>query len=517
VPLASLGLILLVVQWLRLRTPRLRLPPGPKPFPMLGNINDLPPKVGRDWEFWYQHKQLYGPISSVTVFGTTIVILNDLEVATELLEKQSNASLNRPHMNFLMGLCGWAHVVSLLSNGHRLRASRKHFHSVMGTQQNLPRFLPLQEAESHRLLLRTLKQPNSFLKHIRTEVGSIILKLAYGYTAATDQPDPLIELSNLTHRHAGIGAQPGVWAVDFIPALKYVPDWFPGAGFQRTAKEFRAKIMEAVYRPAKFVEHEMEKGANEPSFLSVVHEQAGEKLSAEEQDIATYSAHSLYGGASDTTVSTLSTFFLMMVLHPEIQRKAQAEVDSSVGTARLPGIEHRDRLPYLQAIIKEVLRFHPVAPTGLPHLMATDATCAGYDIPKGAMVIANLWGIGRDTSIYTDPHLFRPERFLGDRPELDSRTWAFGFGRRACPGKLLAEQTIFLTIARVLAVFDISKPDAEEEPAVRFEPGMVSQPEPFQASIKPRSPECERLIERAEKMYPLQQSSADTLRDITKW
>ena len=81
----------------------------------------------------------------------------------------------------------------------------------------------------------------------------------------------------------------------------------------------------------------------------------------------------------------------MMGLHPEIQHRAQAEVDSVVGKARLPGVEHRDHLPYLQAIVKEVLRFHPVAPTGLPHLMATDATCAGYDVPKGAMVIANLW------------------------------------------------------------------------------------------------------------------------------
>lgn len=103
-PLTSLGLILLIVQWLRLRTPKLRLPPGPKPVPILGNVNDLPPKGGRHWEFWYQHKHFYGPISSVTVFGTTIILLNDLEVATELLEKQSNASLNRPHLNFLMGL-----------------------------------------------------------------------------------------------------------------------------------------------------------------------------------------------------------------------------------------------------------------------------------------------------------------------------------------------------------------------------------------------------------------------------
>ncbi|KXT08907.1 hypothetical protein AC579_2056 [Pseudocercospora musae] len=487
VPLTSLGSILLIVQWLRLRTPKLRLPPGPQPVPILGNINDLPPEGGLDWEFWYQHKQLYGPVSSVTVFGTTIVVLNDLKVARELLEKQSNASLDRPHLNFLMGL------------------------------QNLARFLPLQESESHRLLLRMLKQPNDFLKHIRTEVGAIILKFAYGYTAGTDQPDPLIELSDLTHRHAGIGAQPGAWAVDFIPALKYVPEWFPGASFQRTAKEFRGKIMEAIYRPAKFVEREVERGTNEPSFLSVVQEHAGEKLSAEEQDIAIYSAHALYGGASDTTVSTLSTFFLMMVLHPAIQHKAQAELDSVVGNARLPGIDHQDHLPYLQAIIKEVLRFHPVAPTGLPHLMATGAICAGYDIPKGAMVIANLWGIGRDTSMYSDPDLFRPERFLGDRPELDSRTWVFGFGRRACPGNLLAEQTIFLTISRVLAVFDIGKPDAEEGPAVRFEPGVVSQPEPFQASIKARSPECERLIERAGEMCPLQHSSADTLRGITSW
>lgn len=133
------------------------------------------------------------------------------------------------------------------------------------------------------------------------------------------------------------------------------------------------------------------------------------------------------------------------------------------------------------------------------------------------MRLINCRGIGRDTSLYTDPHLFRPERFLGGQTELDSRTWVFGFGRRACPGKLLAEQTVFLTISRVLAVFNISRPNADEEPAMRFEPGVVSQPEPFQASIRPRSPECVRVIDRAEKLYPWQKSSADTLRGITSW
>lgn len=97
----------------------------------------------------------------------------------------------------------------------------------MGTAQNLSRFLPLLEASTHHFLLRLLKQPDDFLQHIRNEVAALVLKLAYGYTVADNETDPLVELINLVHRQIGIAAQPGAWMVDMFPACQCRVNLFP--------------------------------------------------------------------------------------------------------------------------------------------------------------------------------------------------------------------------------------------------------------------------------------------------
>lgn len=265
----------------------------------------------------------------------------------------------------------------------------------------------------------------------------------------------------------------------------------------------------------------MRTNSHERSFLSTVYEQAADNMSAEDETIALWTAGSLYAGAADTTVSTLYAFFVLMAIHPEIQQRAQTEIDEAVGTQQLPGINDRQNLPYVEALIKETLRWHPVAPTGIPHLMTANGTCAGCDIPKGANVIANLWAIGRDPDVYTDANTFYRDRFLGPSPETDPRSFVFGFGRRICPGKLMADQTLFLTISRALAVFNICKAIDDDgvviETLLEFEPGLVSQPKAVQLDIKARSPGHEALIREVEVLHPWQKSHAEELRGITSW
>lgn len=116
--------------------------------------------------------------------------------------------------------------------------------------------------------------------------------------------------------------------------------------------------------------------------------------------------------------------------------------------------------------------------------------------------------------MYHDPHTFKPERFLGEKPEADPRQFAFGFGRRVCPGRALADSNIYLTMSYFLAVFDISKPvrngnEIDVEPY--FMPGIVSHPAPFDYSIKPRSAEAVELIKTVEKQHPWEESHARDL------
>ncbi|KAK5275755.1 hypothetical protein LTR40_012544, partial [Exophiala xenobiotica] len=123
-----------------------------------------------------------------------------------------------------------------------------------------------------------------------------------------------------------------------------------------------------------------------------------------------------------------------------------------------------------------------------------------------------------DPQSYHDPMSFKPERFLssnGHTPEPDPHMYVFGFGRRICPGKILADNALYLTIAQSLAVFRIGKAvdqgKKEIEPEVKFQPGVVSHPVPYRNTIKPRSAHHEELIRKIENMYPWQESDAKTL------
>jgi cytochrome P450 len=219
----------------------------------------------------------------------------------------------------------------------------------------------------------------------------------------------------------------------------------------------------------------------------------------------------------------MMTFFLAMTMFPEVQRQAQEELDRVIGGTRLPVSKDRENLPYIEAIMKETHRWHLVLPMGLPHTSTEEDTCRGYRIPKGAMLLANSWWFTHDPSVYPDPIVFRPERFLETpthRPEPDPRNFIFGYGRRICPGRYVADNALFITIAQTLAVFNIGKfvnPKGQiVEPEAKFEPGAISHPVPYQCSIKPRSEAHAHLIKSAEQEYPWEESDAKELENI-KW
>ena len=206
---------------------------------------------------------------------------------------------------------------------------------------------------------------------------------------------------------------------------------------------------------------------------------------------------------------------LAMTVYPDIQRKAQEEIDRVVGSARLPNFKDQANLPYVEAVVTEALRWHPVAPLGLPHTTEKDDIYGDHLIPKGSLLIPNTWWFLHDPEVYSEPMAFKPERFLGEKPEPDARQHCFGYGRRICPGRLLADSSVFLTIAQSLAAFNIGKALDDNgkpiEPKVEFTPGIISHPAPFQCTIKPRSAQHEQLIRDVEKIYPWEESDAKAL------
>lgn len=199
----------------RISTP---LPPGPKPKPIVGNIADLPPPGGHDCHHWLKHKELYGPISSVTVFGQTLIIVNDAQIAHELMEKRAASYSSRPRMVFAGEMVGSDKLIAMLPYSNRLRAYRKKIHAAIGTKSTAAQYNHLQGVEVRRFLLRVLEKPTDLIQHIRKEAGAIILKLTYGYTIEPYSDDPLVDLIEKAFGHLTLAVSPGAWLVDIIPA-----------------------------------------------------------------------------------------------------------------------------------------------------------------------------------------------------------------------------------------------------------------------------------------------------------
>ena len=165
------------------------------------------------------------------------------------------------------------------------------------------------------------------------------------------------------------------------------------------------------------------------------------------------------GAGFETTSATLMWWILAMAAFPRVQYQAQAELDAVVGRARLPTYADAPRLPYVRAIVREVLRWRPVVRLGTPHKTIEDDWYEGMFIPKGSVCRPNIWQCNRDPTVFgEDADDFKPERHLGDNGELlpgpketnQEGYVSFGFGRRICVGKHLANDSLFILTARIL-------------------------------------------------------------------
>ncbi|KAG2158979.1 cytochrome P450 [Suillus bovinus] len=474
-------------------------PPGPPGWPLIGNVLDMPHI--RPWLTFAEWGKKYGDISHIEVLGQHIVVVNSVKIAMEMMDNKSTIYSERPILPVAGELIGWKNVMTLLPYGDRLRQHRKYFHSVIGTRAAMGIYNQVEEVETRRFLKRVFATPDQLQAHVRHTAGAVILRISHGYEAKKNN-DPFIDLADRALYQWSVVTAPGAFLADVLPFLIKVPEWFPGAGFKHLARECKDTLEEMVSAPYKFVLGQMAAGIAPESFTSNLLGGSAGRLSVEDEHDVKWSAATLYAGASDTTVATINSFFLAMTLFPDVQKKAQAEIDAVVGPDHLPSFADQDSLPYIGALVKEALRWHATIPTGFPHCVSKDDVHDGYYIPKGSMVVPNIWFMLNDPERYANPSQFNPDRFLandGREPETEPRTICFGFGRRICPGIHLAEASVWLSAAMSLAVFDISKAvenGIEITPEVDPLSGTISHPKPFKCSIKPRSSKAVALIEQ---------------------
>ncbi|KAG1876537.1 cytochrome P450 [Suillus subalutaceus] len=470
-------------------------PPGPRGWPLVGNIQDMPQI--KPWLTFTEWGKKYGAISHVEVLGHHIIVLNSVKSAVDMLDKKGALYSDRPVLPMAGELVGWKSTLVLLPYGNRCHQQRKIIHQIIGNRAALEVYHPIEEIEFHRFLKRVFSNPEQLQAHIRHTAGAIILRISHGYEVKENN-DPFIDLADRAVDQFSQCTAPGAFMVDIMPFLANVPEWFPGAGFKRLAREWSKTREDMVATPYKFVKDQMAAGIAPTSFTSNLLK--GRALSAEEDDMVMWAAASLYAAGSETTVSMIYSFFLAMTLFPDVQKKAQAEIDAVVGPDRLPSFADRDSLPYTEALVKEVFRWSVVAPIGIPHRVTEDDIYDGYHIPKGSLVIPNIWFMLNDPRTYGNPSQFNPERFLdnnGKDPELEPRTICFGFVSAPVSTSLMLPSGY--PSAMSLAVFDISKvveKGVEITPEVDHTPSTISHPKPFKCSIKPRSTTAIALIQQ---------------------
>ncbi|KAJ7786209.1 cytochrome P450 [Mycena metata] len=474
----AFGLLALGIAFKRRRM-RARLPPGPPGLFLLGNLRDMP----HDKPHWLTYEawaEKFGDIVYVEVLGRSMVILNSLAAVTELLEKRSASYSDRPPMPMANDLMGWHWDMVHMRYSNWWRIHRKTFHQSFQSRA-VPAYYPIQMKATRTLLQQLSINPTGFVDHIRHHAGNVILNVVYGYELQSEN-DPYVHLAHEAMKGLNQAVHPGSFFVDFLPALRYLPSWFPGAGFKRKAKIWAKSSLALRDIPFENLKTSIAAGTAIPSFVADNLEKLRKQTPPADEEIIKNCAGIAYLAGSDTTVSLILVWVLAMTLNPEVQARARAEVDAVIGD-RLPDFSDRERssFPYIQAMLQETMRWAPVTPLAIPHMNMVDDEYNGYHIPAGTTVIGNIHAILHDATMFPEPHEFKPERFLsqdGEKSPLRPEAVAFGFGRRICPGRDLALNSAWIVIVSILKTYIIDKAvDSNGNyivPKVEFSPGTVS-------------------------------------------
>ncbi|KAI0757953.1 cytochrome P450 [Fomes fomentarius] len=469
----------------------LPLPPGPKGLPFLGAIYDVPQDIA--WRTFQDWGKKYGNLIYFHTFGKPIVVINSFSIAHDLLEKRSALYSCRPYVPMAGDVIGWNWALPIVPYGDKFKRHRKYLQEYL-KKPRLPNYYPIQLKEVHRLLNDLLDDPVNYKAHIKRMAAGITMLMTYGHEVKT-LDDHFVNLAERGVKTIEAVGAVGAHIVDLLPWLRFLPDWVPGAGFKRLPPGTREDLHAFLHTPFEQVKKQMAEGTAVPCYTATMLEETGDEEGVRSTAGITYS------GGFDTTVSTMMTTMVCVVRDPIVQARVQAELDIVVGKDRLPTFSDRDKLPYLHCVITEAIRYASTTPVGVPHRLMEDDEYNGYFIPKGTMVMANTWAMLNDPSMYPEPEKFNPDRFLkgeGRTPQPDPRGPAFGFGRRICPGKDLAENTVWAMVANLFHVYRITPAVDEEGKAIpiptEFEEHAVRHPLPFKCKITPRLPTSVNLV-----------------------
>jgi cytochrome P450 len=269
--------------------------------------------------------------------------------------------------------------------------------------------------ENKQMLYELVTQPDSFLHHIRRYSNALTTTMVFGWRTPTYKDEKMMQLFDGFAEFAAINQTGAAALIDSFPWLRHVPDFLLPA--QKKAKELHRREKALYLSHWLKAKQEIAKGTITPCFCEGLAE--AQKIDGFSDAQAAYISGTLLEAGSDTTSSTLYAFIQAMLLFPDVQKKAQKEIDRVVGHDRMPTMEDEKDLQYVRACMKETLRWMPTTLLGaVPHAVTQDDWYNGYLIPKGAGVMNNVWSIHMDPNRHPKPRVFDPERYKDDTQSL---------------------------------------------------------------------------------------------------
>ncbi|XP_073138499.1 cytochrome P450 98A2-like [Henckelia pumila] len=438
----------------RYRRLRFRLPPGPRAWPVVGNLYDIKPVRFRCFAEWAES---HGPIISVWLGTTLNVVVSSTGLAKQVLKEKDRQLANRhrsrsaakfsrngrdliwadygPHYVKVRKVC----TVELFSTT-RLEALRPiREEEVVAMVQSIYNHCTAPENSEKSVILR---------KYIGAVAFNNITRLAFGKRFVNSEgllDKQGQEFKAIVANGLKLGASLAI--AEHIPWLRWMfpldEDAFAKHGARRD--RLTRDIME---------EHIRGGGAAKQHFFDALLT-LEDKYDLSEDTIIGLLWDMITAG-TDTTAVAVEWAMAELIKNPRVQQKVQDELGRVVGNERVMTEMDFSKLPYLQCVVKEALRLHPPTPLMLPHRADTDVKIGGYDIPKGSNVHVNMWAVARDPKVWKKPLEFLPERFLEEDVDMkghDFRLLPFGAGRRVCPGAQLGINLVTSMIGHLLHHF----------------------------------------------------------------
>ncbi|XP_048625584.1 cytochrome P450 81D11 isoform X2 [Brassica napus] len=432
------------------RRRKLNLPPSPtRPFPVIGHFHLL--KLPLHRRFLSISKSLDGgSIFSLRLGTRLVLVVSSHSVAEECFTKNDIVLANRPE--FIVGKhIGYnSTTMAGAAYGDSWRNLRRVGSIEIFSSLRLNSFLSIRQDEIQRLIFSLSKHSHQeFAKvELRPLFMSLtinnILRMVAGKRFYGDRTENDDEARHVRQLIAEVVVSGGAGnAADYFPILRWITN------YEKQVKELAGRVDGFLQSLVDEKREEKEKGNSMiDHLLSLQETQPGYYTDVITKGIILV----MILAGTDTSAGTLEWAMSNLLNHPEVLKKAKTEIDEQIGLDRL--IEEQDivKLPYLQNIMSETLRLYPVAPMLLPHLASEDCMVAGYDVPRGAILLVNVWAIHRDPDMWEEPEKFKPERF--EKEGEDKKLMSFGIGRRACPGSGLAQRLVTLALGSLVQCFE---------------------------------------------------------------